>query len=96
MSRTCDGTPPLPGAGVDRGQSRERLHRSYGQISHTALMKWPRHATTCLQAGEFRMGQDVLQAVSQRRHFFRKKQLSQLWHQPALSLEVLQNAPQVT
>jgi hypothetical protein len=41
-------------------------------------MKWPRHATTRLQAGEFRMGQDVLQAVSQGCHFFGEKQLRQL------------------
>src|SRR5690349_13786929 len=59
-------------------------------------MKRPRHTTTRLQAGEFRMGQDVLQAVAQGLHFFTKKQLSQLWRQSALPLQVLQDTPQVT
>jgi hypothetical protein len=41
------------------------------------------------------MGHDVLQAVSQGDHFFRKKQLRQLWGKPALPLDLLQDTPQV-
>ena len=41
------------------------------------------------------MGQDVLQAVSQGCHFFRKKQLRQLWGKPALPLGS-SDTPQVT
>src|SRR2546430_17732685 len=59
-------------------------------------MKWPRHATTRLQAGEFRMGQEVLQTVPQGVHFFREEQLRQHWLKPSLRCKLLGDPPQGT